>query len=211
MPPALCLAVAAALASSAAPAPSISRPASVTAVEGTVEIAGMGAAADVVVHLIPTDGASPVIGRDLLDVPYRIDQRGLRFNPHVLAVPVGATVEFANSDRVLHNIFVPPLDTEGFDLGTWPQGETRRHTFAESGVYVILCSVHPDMEAFVVVVPTPYFARTGEDGSFTIENVPPGAYTLHAWHERGLAQERQVEVGGQTVQLSIALRMRLPE
>lgn len=211
MPPALCLTVAAALASSAAPASAINRPASVTAVEGTVEIAGMGAAADVVVHLIPTDGASPAIGRDLLDAPYRIDQRGLRFNPHVLAVPVGATVEFANSDRVLHNIFVPPLDTEGFDLGTWPQGETRRHRFDEPGVYVILCNVHPDMEAFVVVVATPYFARTGVDGAFTIENVPPGTYTLHAWHERGLSQQRTVEIGGETVQLSILLEMGLPE
>jgi plastocyanin len=174
-------------------------------VEGVATIRGEEPAGDAVIYLVPGTAEDPAASVPPIDGLHRIDQRGLQFDPHVLVVPVGATVEFTNSDDVLHNIFVPRLETEGFDLGTWPRGETRRHTFHEPGVSVLLCNVHPDMEAFIVVVPTIHYALTVEDGSFAIEDVPPGTYTLFAWHERSHSYETTISATEGTQRVAIAL------
>ena len=108
-----------------------------------------------------------------------IDQKDLVFTPHILPILAGTTVDFLNSDNVRHNVFSP--DGEKFNLGTWPKGEKRPHTFAKPGVYTILCNVHPEMEAFVVVLENPFHAVSGKDGAFQIEHVPPGKYSLHAF------------------------------
>ncbi len=177
-------------------------------VHGVATIRDRGATNDAVVYLVPaaaTDPAPEVVAP--ADRVYRMDQRSLQFAPHVLVVPVGATVEFSNSDDVLHNIFAPPLEREGFDLGTWPRSESRRHTFDQPGVNVLLCNVHPDMEAFIVVAPTAYYALTLEDGSFTIDGVPPGRYTLFAWHERCVPHEMQIEVSDGTNEVPLLLSL----
>lgn len=177
-------------------------------VEGSTTIRGSEAANNAVVYLVPGAARGPLSAEPpRRDGPYHMDQHRLQFDPHVLVVPAGATVEFLNSDQVLHNIFAPPLDTEGFDLGTWPQSETRRHTFPEPGVNVLLCNVHPDMEAFIIVVPTRYYALTDEDGSFSIDDVPPGRYTLFAWHERCDPYEMAVEIGDGTNEVSVVLSL----
>lgn len=109
----------------------------------------------------------------------RIDQKGLVFLPRILPVLAGTTVDFLNSDNVRHNVFSP--DGEKFNLGTWPKGETRPHPFTKPGVYTLLCNVHPEMEAFVVALENPFYALSGKDGSFKIEHVPLGKFTLQAF------------------------------
>lgn len=106
----------------------------------------------------------------------RVDQKGMKFLPFVLPVLVGTTVDFANSDPVEHNVYSP--DGEGFNLGTWMGGETRNYTFKAAGTYRVLCSLHPEMLAYVVVRPNPYFAVTDKTGRFTISGIPDGRYEL---------------------------------
>lgn len=128
----------------------------------------------------------------------RIDQANLVFSPHVLPVLVGTTVEFLNSDAVLHNVFSPDACAEKFNLGTWPKGETRSYQFKKDCVATLLCKVHPEMEGFVVAVPTPYFAVTKADGSYRIADVPDGAYTVKVWHPKLKATQKAVTVAGAT-------------
>ena len=108
-----------------------------------------------------------------------LDQRNLQFLPHVLAVRVGTTVKFPNSDRVFHNVF-SFHDGKKFDLGVYPVGAVKYVTFDQPGVSRLFCNIHPNMAGYVVVVDSPYFAATGENGAFTIQ-APPGRYTYHAW------------------------------
>jgi plastocyanin len=129
--------------------------------------------------------------------PAEMDQTDLTFSPHVLPVLVGTTVDFHNSDSVAHNVFTVDQCADMFDLGTWPQGESRSHTFDQPCAAVILCNVHPEMEAYVVAVPTPYFAVTGADGSYTIDGVPDGSYTVKAWHSGMKEASQAVSVAGE--------------
>ncbi len=127
--------------------------------------------------------------------PATIDQKNLMFIPHVLPIVAGTTVKFLNSDDVLHNVFTPDKCAEKFNLGTWPKGQTRSFTFKNLGcVAVMLCNVHPDMEAYVVVLQNPYFAVSAKDGSYEIKGVPAGKYTLKIWHEKLKGQAVSVEV-----------------
>lgn len=115
----------------------------------------------------------------------RMDQKNLTFIPHVLPILAGTTVDFRNSDDVLHNVFSPDKCAEKFNLGTWPKGESRSYTFKNPGCNsVMLCNVHPEMEAFIVVLESPFFAVSEKDGSYSINNVPAGNYTLSVWHEK---------------------------
>lgn len=152
-------------------------------VMGAVVAKGLRTSAGIVVSLeAPGLKAVPPPG------PIDMDQRNMLFVPHVLPIPRGTIVRFLNSDALPHNVFSP----EGkYNLGTWPRGETRDRTFSNPGVYAQLCRVHPEMEAFVVVLDTPYFATTDRTGAFEITNVPPGKYTLVAWSEK-LKTARQV-------------------
>ena len=126
--------------------------------------------------------------------PVKIDQKGFRFIPHVVALQTGSTIRFLNNDPEPHNVYSP----EGrYNLGTWPTGDTKDYTFKRAGVYSQLCNIHPDMLAFVVVLDTPYFAVTDEAGNYAIRNVPPGKYTLVVWHEKkdGLERDVTIEAG----------------
>lgn len=128
----------------------------------------------------------------------RIDQANLVFSPRVLPVLVGTTVDFQNSDAVLHNVFSPDACADKFNLGTWPKGQSKSFTFKRECAATLLCKVHPEMEAFVVAVPTPYFAVTKADGSYHIADVPDGAYTVKVWHPKLKATEKAVKVAGAT-------------
>ena len=124
-----------------------------------------------------------------------MDQKNLVFIPHVLPIVAGTTVKYLNDDDVLHNVFSPDKCADKFNLGTWPKGQTRSYKFDNIGcVSVMLCNVHPEMEAFVVVLQNPYFAVSSKDGSYEIKNVPPGKYTLRIWHEKLKGEEVTVEV-----------------
>lgn len=111
-----------------------------------------------------------------------IDQRNETFVPRVLGIPVGTTVDFPNSDPVLHNVS-SASPAKPFDLGMYGQGETRSVTFDRPGVVAIRCNVHPRMAAFVVVHTSPLVAVTGERGGWTIGGIPPGTHPVRVWHE----------------------------
>jgi plastocyanin len=152
----------------------------------------------------------PVAGKTFPkpDKPPTIDQKSLLFQPHILVVPVGAAVEFRNSDNVQHNIFWPSISGNkklGHNLGTWPKGQIRSFQFDTPGVVPLLCNVHPEMSGYVVVTPTPYFAETDLAGNFKIANVPDGSYTITAWHEGYKNQSKPVTVAGEAaVDFSLA-------
>jgi plastocyanin len=131
--------------------------------------------------------------------PVTMDQKSLLFQPHILVAPVGATVEFRNSDNVQHNIFWPAISGNKklmHNLGTWPKGQTRSFQFDMPGVVPVLCNVHPEMSAYIIVTPTPYFAETDSSGNFKIANVPDGSYMVMAWHEGYKNQSKSVSVAG---------------
>jgi plastocyanin len=130
-----------------------------------------------------------------------IDQKGLVFQPHVTAVQVGTTVDFLNSDSVAHNVFWTSVGGNkklNHNLGTWPKGERKSFKFDTQGAVPILCNVHPEMSAYLVVVPTPYFAASDQAGNYKIENVPDGSYTVIAWHEGAKNGSKPVSVSGDT-------------
>src|SRR5437868_5170724 len=103
-----------------------------------------------------------------------IDQKGLMFVPHITVVQQGATVDFLNSDSVAHNVFWPAISGNkklGHNLGTWPHGQKQAFKFDNAGVVALLCNVHPEMSAYLIVPPTPYFATTDSSRASKIENV----------------------------------------
>ena len=128
-----------------------------------------------------------------------IDQKGLMFAPHIVAVQQGTTVEFLNSDSVAHNVFWPSVGGNkklGHNLGTWPQGQRQSFKFDASGVVPLFCNVHPDMAGYLIVSPTPYFATTDKTGAYKIDNVPDGSYTVTAWNEGAKSKSNPVSVAG---------------
>ncbi len=131
-----------------------------------------------------------------------MDQKNLKFAPHVMVVLKGTTVEFLNSDHVGHNVFWPSVGGNkklAHNLGTWPQGVKKSFTFNDLGAVPLLCNVHPEMSGYVIVVPTPYFAVTDKDGRYEIKGLPPGKYTLKTWSEEGKPVTQTVDVAGGTV------------
>jgi plastocyanin len=109
-------------------------------------------------------------------------QKGARFQPDLLAVPVGSTVEFPNSDTIFHKIF-SLSKAQPFDLGSSSRGETRSVKFDNPGVVQVYCHIHPNMYAAIVVTASPWFQKPAADGSFSFANVPAGRYRLTAWHK----------------------------
>ena len=105
------------------------------------------------------------------------------YRPRVVVIPIGSTVRFPNTDPFDHNVF-SVTEPNQFDLGLYGRGAAKTHTFTHPGLVRVYCNVHPRMVAYVVVMANRYYAQPGVDGSFTIENVLPGHYKLHVWHER---------------------------
>ncbi len=134
-----------------------------------------------IVQLEPLD----VIRRERNDAPAfaEIDMRSREFVPRVQLVRVGGRVGFPNSDPFSHNVFSNSA-LGAFDLGLYRSRVTRTSAFNRPGVYAIYCNIHARMVSFVVAVATPFVARVGRDGRFTIAGVPAGSYRIRAWHER---------------------------
>jgi plastocyanin len=126
-----------------------------------------------------------------------LDQLNLTFVPHVIAVQKGTKIDFPNSDSVRHNLYSPPDCCKQFNLGTYDVGVIKTVEFDQVCSVPLLCNVHAEMSAFVLVLENPYFSVTGKDGVFKIENVPPGTYKVNAWHEklRTVTKDVTVEAG----------------
>ncbi len=113
---------------------------------------------------------------------YTLAQRDKQFSPHLLVVPVGATVRFPNMDPFFHNVF-SLFDGRRFDLGLYEAGSTRTITFPREGVSYLFCNIHPRMSAVILSLATPYSAVLGTGAIFHVADVAPGTYMLHVWVE----------------------------
>jgi plastocyanin len=188
------------------------RPPGTASVSGEVELTNSREAAvrrhkdyaGVVLWLVPVDRGSFPSGTSR-----RVEmlQRDKRFTPHVVAVSVGDTVDFPNFDPIYHNAF-SNFSGQPFDLGLYPPGKTRSVLFKHEGIVRVFCNIHPTMSAIIAVLPTPWYALTGDNGKFRIAGVPQGEYELHLFHERALPEnlaflERRIAVpeGGLTLPL----------
>lgn len=114
---------------------------------------------------------------------FRMEQKGKRFGPRVLAVPTGSVVDFPNFDPILHNVF-SLFDGKRFDLGLYEAGTSRSVTFAKPGVSHVFCNIHPEMSAIIVTVDSVHHATSDARGTFALDGVPPGRYRLSLWHDR---------------------------
>lgn len=163
-----------------------------------------------VVWLTPTGAAndpSPV-----KPVHGVLRQKNKAFDPHILVVTKGSTVDFPNLDPWFHNVF-SLFNGKKFDLGLYEAGTSRTVHFDREGVSYIFCNIHPEMSAVVVVVPSPYYALAGKSGEISIADVPPGRYRLHVWSENAQPEtlqslSREVDVSGVTESLGT---IRVPE
>lgn len=169
---------------------SLGQPVWATTVRGTVMIDGQ-ASEDAVVYLERTAGTPP---SETTPGHVVMDQRNLEFVPRVLPVMRGTTVEFINSDDIQHNVFSPTDAADKFDLGTYGPGAARSVKLDEAGEVLILCNIHMEMEARIVVLPEPYFARADAGGAYEISAVPPGTYTAKIWQGRFRPDIRTVDV-----------------
>lgn len=156
---------------------------------GSSQAVSSGAAADasnVVVWLSPLDHpAGPPTA--IVGIPQLV-QRNKVFEPHVLVVQGGTTVQFPNKDPFFHNVF-SLFNGKRFDLGLYEAGSSRSIRFDRAGVSFLFCNIHEEMSAIIVAVDSPYFALSDRAGNATISKVPDGRYEMHVWYERSLGDD----------------------
>jgi plastocyanin len=129
--------------------------------------------------------------------PALLDQKGCQYYPRVSAVQVGQTIQIKNSDSTLHNVHAMPSNNSQFNEGQPVQGMVSEKKFdkVEMKPFRIKCDVHGWMKSYMAVLPNSYHGVSQTNGTFSIANLPPGNYTLVAWHEKYGEQEQQVTVG----------------
>jgi plastocyanin len=174
-------------------------------IKGKVSVQGLKSAANIVVYV------DEIAGKTFTPPAQHvvIDQKKMAFTPPVAAVLKGTTVDFLNSDPVGHNVYWPSISGNkklAHNLGTWPKGEKKPFQFNDLGAAPLLCNVHPEMSGYVVVVPTPYFAVSGKDGTFEIKDVPAGQYTLKTWSEDGKVTTQSVTVGATATKVELLVK-----
>lgn len=145
--------------------------------------------------VIFVDGLSEKIIATSAKDPYLMSHKNRRFSPRVLPMVEGETLDFLNDDNIFHNVF-SLSKTKPFDLGIYAEGESKLVTFPQQGLVKIYCNIHPDMISNILVLSNPYFAKTGADGTYEINNVPDGKFTLRVWHEFSDEIRREVSIGG---------------
>jgi plastocyanin len=126
----------------------------------------------------------------------KMEQANRRFSPETVVIQAGSKVSFPNLDSIFHNVF-SLSGPKSFDLGNYPRGDTKVVTFPEPGIVYVNCHLHPNMTATIVVTPNRWNTRAGRDGRFELEDVPPGQYTIVAWHKAAgfFRQSVTVETG----------------
>lgn len=171
-------------------------PVSVGAVKGalseTVLVGSGGGLKNVFVYV--KDG----LGNRVYETPKAevvLDQHGCQYEPHVFGVFVGQPVRIKNSDPTLHNVHAIPKSNQEFNFGQQPKAEDFVKTFDKPEIGLSFrCDVHGWMRAYANVVTHPFFAVTNDDGSFELKGLPPGTYTIEAWHEKFGTQTQQVTI-----------------
>lgn len=136
-----------------------------------------------------------------------MDQKNLTFVPHVLPILIGTTVDFVNGDGVLHNLHAFLERETLFNIAMPKFLKKKSMVFQKEGPVLMLCDVHKEMSAYIVILQNPFFALTDERGEFAIRDIPPGSYTLRTWHEKLKPQSRQVQPKeGDEVKVDFQLR-----
>jgi plastocyanin len=153
----------------------------------------------IVLWLSPKDDLARKNSQPLQSQKATLIQKDKAFYPHLLVLPAGSTVSFPNKDPFFHNVF-SLFNGKRFDLGLYEAGESRTARFDRAGVSYIFCNIHPEMNAIIVTLDTPYFSTTNDSGQFTISNVPSEIYELHIFAdglskamERSLIRDVQVK------------------
>lgn len=141
---------------------------------------------NVVVWLTPVGQPLPAAAAEPRH--FTLAQKDKRFEPHLLVIPVGSTVEFPNKDPFFHNVF-SLYKGKKFDLGLYESGSSRSVRFDRPGVSFIFCNIHPQMSASILALSTPYFGVSNRAGDLQIPDVPPGRYKLEAWYEGAAPEE----------------------
>lgn len=176
-------------------------------IKGTVSTQWLQSKKDILVFIEGIDSAK--VSKSIKENP-KMNQRDLTFIPHILPIVVGTTVDFPNSDKVQHNVF-SPSKTKKFDLGSYPPGEFKSITFEKPGKVILLCNVHPEMSAYIIVLKNPYFALTVQDGKYIISNVPAGNYRLSTWHKNLKTVTKEITVPAEgTVKINFELTIGDP-
>ena len=141
--------------------------------------------------------------------PVVLDQQGCRFRPHVVVVPQNQPLKILNSDGVLHNVHLFAKKNEPFNRSMPGRMKELVVTFDRAERIRVGCDVHKWMGGWIVVAKHPYYAVTGKDGTFRLENVPAGTYTLQVWHEKLGKQEREVTVSpGADAEIEFVLKKK---
>jgi plastocyanin len=122
-----------------------------------------------------------------------LEQRNGRFDPDLVVVPVGSTVQFPNADPIFHNVFSLSR-VQAFDLGFFPKGQSRSVKFTREGIVQVYCHIHANMYAAIVVTANTYYVKPAADGSFSWENVPAGHYRVIVWHKVAGTSQTEVDV-----------------
>ncbi len=170
------------------------QPSTPNPVSDAVLIAADGGLKNVFVYV--KDGLDPEYGFDIPTTTVVLDQKGCRYTPRIVGVRAGQPIDIVNSDPTLHNVHALPTANPEFNQGQPIQGFRTTRTFTTPEVMVrFKCDVHSWMAAHVGVVAHPYFAITKDDGSFEIPNLPPGTYTIEAWHEKFGTHVAKVTIG----------------
>ena len=165
-------------------------------------------ASNVAVWLMPpNDVAVPSVPMLPPSQRPQLIQRNKSFEPHVLVIQVGSTVQFPNKDPFFHNVF-SLFDGKRFDLGLYEGGSTNSARFERPGISFLFCNIHPEMSAVVIAVATPYFAVSDRTGRVTIPNVPDGRYLMHVWYERSSPDD--LKILDRTVAVSASARTLSP-
>jgi plastocyanin len=149
--------------------------------------------AETVVWLEPAKSSRPP---RLEPVRVRMATRSKMLFPHVVAVPIGSTVEFPNDDPIFHNLF-SLSSPNNFDLGLYRRGAGKSHTFNTPGIVNVYCNVHPGMSSVIHVMSTPYFGFATAEGKYSLEGIQPGEYNLMGWNEQGGVVDTPVQVNAQ--------------
>jgi plastocyanin len=164
-----------------------------------VLVAADGSLKNVFVHV--KDGVDPAYSFPIPHEAVVLDQKGCIYTPRVLGVRAGQTLEIVNSDPTVHNVHAVPLANQEFNKGQPFQGMRERQVFTVPEVPVrFMCNVHGWMAAYVGVVPHPFFAVTDASGNFQLKGLPPGTYTVEAWHEKFGRQTEKVTIGDKQTQ-----------
>jgi plastocyanin len=164
-------------------------PGTLGSMDRVVEAGDRASAPDVVIYLEGSADAGALEPNPKL---YQINQS---FEPRVLGIPAGTTVEFPNRDQIFHNVF-SYSKTKRFDLGYYGEGKSKQVRFDKPGLVKVFCDIHSNMAAFIYVVDTRHVTQPSDDGTYTIDNVPDGDYTLKIWHPEHGLRSRSISIDG---------------